>query len=122
MQYLGEDSKKHNGTVNGRGAKRLKLTPQGQIELATDLASGVVLLRPTLKQAAAAIGVPVAQVRERLKQRAEARKAELDAASFQSDIDFLVEAWSVATPEARAEALQRIGPANVWDVLSSVVA
>jgi hypothetical protein len=60
-----------SGSVNGRGVRRRKLTTEARIGLATDVALGLVQITPSIKQAAAAVGVRPVDIRAEMKARAE---------------------------------------------------
>ena len=60
------------GAINGRGVLRRKLTTKARIALATDVALGLVEITPSIKQAAAAMGVRPVDIRAEMKARAEA--------------------------------------------------
>jgi len=98
-------------SLNGRGIKRRKLTPEERVELAADIAMGEVHVTPSLKLAAAATGVSVTDLRNELKEREGAHR--IAAISI---------AWDNATDREREAAIGLIGVADVWDVIAKVVA
>jgi len=97
-------------SLNGRGIKRRKLTPEERVELAADIAMGEVHVTPSLKQTAAATGVSVVDLRNELKEREVARR-----------VSSIWNAWEDASDQERETAIRIIGVADVWDVLSRVV-
>jgi hypothetical protein len=104
--------------VNGRGLSHLKLSNDELVRLAADLATGQRPFQPSLKQTNLLTGVPVAAIRAELKARA-ARK------NGQPPKDLtvaIVTAWDAASEHERELAVRTIGIAEVWDVISSVVA
>jgi hypothetical protein len=114
-------------TINGRGVLRRKMTSRERVSLAADVALGVTQLAPSIKQTAAAVGVPTAKIRAELKARTKTRlidsrrwKQSYEAWEQQRAVA-LVHAWYFASDEDRAEALRAIGTADVWDVLARVV-
>jgi hypothetical protein len=121
-----------NGAVNGRGARRRKLTDRQRIVLATDVALGLVPLQPSIKTSAAAIGVSPADIRAELKARtvreakqwaAEARwRSQEEAEAVNAEADSIVSAWRLSSPEAREAAFRTISAAAIWDVLARIVA
>ena len=121
-----------NGAVNGRGARRRKLTDHQRIVLATDVALGLVPLQPSIKTSAAAIGVSPADIRAELKARtvreakqwaAEARwRSQEEAEAVNAEADSIVSAWRLSSPEAREAAFRTISAAGIWDVLARIVA
>ena len=121
-----------NGAVNGRGARRRKLTDRQRIVLATDVALGLVPLQPSIKTSAAAIGVSPADIRAELKARtvreakqwaAEARwRSQEEAEAVNAEADSIVSAWRLSSPEAREAAFRTISDAAIWDVLARIVA
>ena len=102
--------------VNGRGLGHLKLTENELVRLAADMATGQRPFQPSLAQTSTLTGVPAAAIRAEIKARAaQAKNQEAD------NIQWLVESWECLSKEARQEAFRRIGPAEVWDVLSSII-
>jgi hypothetical protein len=102
--------------VNGRGLGHLKLTENELVGLAADLATGQRPFQPSLAQTSTLTGVPAAAIRAEIKARAvQAKNQEAD------EIRWVVDSWERLSPKARQEAVRLIGPAEVWDVLSSVV-
>jgi len=110
-----------NGSINGRGVLRWKLSHEQRVSLATDVALGLVHVEPSMKQAAATVGVRPDEIREELKARAAAGERERQAEYARQGALSIVSAWDHATAEGRAEAIRLIGVANVWDVLAHVV-
>ena len=120
-----------NGAVNGRGARRRKLTDHQRIVLATDVALGLVPLQPSIKTSAAAIGVSPADIRAELKTRtvreakqwaAEARwQVQNEAEAVNAEADRIVSAWRLSSPEAREAAFRTIGASEIWDILARIV-
>ena len=121
-----------NGAVNGRGARRRKLTDRQRIVLATDVALGLVPLQPSIKTSAAAIGVSPADIRAELKTRtvreakqwaAEARwQVQNEAEAVNVAADRIVSEWRLSSPEARETAIRMIGPGAAWDAIAKVIA
>ena len=121
-----------NGAVNGRGARRRKLTDHQRIVLATDVALGLVPLQPSIKTSAAAIGVSPADIRAELKARtvreakqwaAEARwRSQEEAEAVNAEAEILADTWRSVAPESREAAVQMIGPGAVWDAIARVIA
>jgi hypothetical protein len=102
--------------VNGRGLGHLKLTENELVRLAADMATGQRPFQPSLAQTSTLTGVPAAAIRAEIKARAaQAKNQEAD------EIQRVVESWERLSKKAREEALRLIGPAEVWDVLSSIV-
>jgi hypothetical protein len=110
-----------SGSIGGRGILRRKLTSEARIALAADLATGAKQFTPSLGQSAAAAGVSPYSVRKELKARAAAAERERCAEYSRQGALPIVSAWDHATAQGRAEAIRLIGPANVWDVLATVV-
>jgi hypothetical protein len=119
MNALLQNTAIHNGdqpTLNGRGLAHLKLTKDELIGLAADMATGQRPFQPSLAQTNALTGVPVAAIRQEIKARAaQARNQEAD------EIQWVVESWERLSKEAQQEVFRVIGPAEVWDVLASVI-
>jgi hypothetical protein len=110
-----------NGSVNGRGVLRQKLTPTARIALAADIATGKKHLDPSIKQAAAAVGVSPYRIRKELQARAGALEAVEQAERIRDEAGYIIHAWTRASTQVRQEAIRCIGVANVWDTLASVV-
>src|SRR5262249_48528508 len=114
MNHIIAENLTRNGngadSLNGRGIKRRKLTPEERVSLAADIAMGEVHVTPSLKQTAAATSVSVVDLRNELKEREAARR-----------IASICIAWDNATDQEREVATGFIGVADVWDVLSRVV-
>jgi hypothetical protein len=96
--------------ISGRGLRRRKLSRSQRVRLAAALVAREAQLDPSIGQACALLNVPAAEVREELKARV-----------AQGKVSTLVAAWAAATESERAPAVQTIGVANVWDVLSRIV-
>jgi hypothetical protein len=80
------------------------------------MAIGQRPFQPSLAQTSTLTGVPVAAIRAEIKARAaQAKNQEAD------EIQWVVESWERLSEEARQEVVRVIGPARVWDVLSSVI-
>ena len=109
------------GEINGRGARRRKLTPEQRVSFAADIALGLTPFAPSIGQTAAATGVSPYSIRKELKARAAAAERERCAEYSRQGALPIVSAWDHATAQGRAEAIRLIGPANVWDVLATVV-
>jgi len=114
MNHIIAENLTRNGngadSLNGRGIRRRKLTPEERVSLAADVAMGEIHITPSLKQAAGAVGVSVVDLRNELKERETARR-----------VASIWNAWANATDQERESAIQLIGVADVWDVLSRVV-
>jgi hypothetical protein len=103
-------------TINGRGLPHLKLTDDELVRLAADMATGTRPFQPSLAQTNVLTGVPVAAIRQEIKARAaQAKNQEAD------EIQWVVESWECLSKEARQEVFRVIGPAEIWDVLASVI-
>ncbi|HVI66766.1 MAG TPA: hypothetical protein VM910_29955 [Bradyrhizobium sp.] len=118
------------GEINGRGARRRKLTPEQRVSLAADIALRLTPFAPSIGQTAAATGVSPYSIRKELKARSAAKelKARSAAAERERQAEYsrqgalpIVSTWDRATVEGRTEAVRLIGPATVWDVLADVV-
>jgi hypothetical protein len=124
--------------VNGRGVKRRKLSADGKLNLAINVALGSTRFRPSIEQTAQLMGVPLhrleqalhrlddAHLREKAKEAAAVEAAafeavHVEAASVNAEADQIVGAWSAASAEAREVAIRLIGPA-AWNVIAGVVA
>jgi hypothetical protein len=107
-----------NGSaINGRGVKHLKLSREELIALAADVASGVRPIDLSLAQTCAVFDVPPAAVGAELKAR-----AATNGNGHAPDIEKrFVETWDLLSDAQRRKMFQKIGPAEVWDILSSVV-
>ena len=80
------------------------------------MATGRRPFQPSLAQSSVLTGAAVAAIRAEIKARAaQAKTQEAD------EIQWVVECWKRLSEEARQEVFRVIGPAEVWDVLSSVV-
>jgi hypothetical protein len=102
--------------VNGRGLLHLKLTDEELVRLAADLATGQRPFQPSVAQTTLLTGVSATKIRAEIKARvAQAENQEAD------EIQWVVESWECFSKEARQEVFRRIGPAEVWDALSSIV-
>jgi hypothetical protein len=108
------------GEINGRGARRRKLTPEQRVSFAADIALGLTPFAPS-SQTAATTGVSPYSIRKELKARAAAAERERCAEYSRQGTLPIVSAWDHATAQGRAEAIRLIGPANVWGVLATVV-
>jgi hypothetical protein len=106
--------------VNGRGLARRRLSLDEQVKLAADLATGERPFMPSMAQACMLVDVPQKAVAAELKARAARRNGhspkDLAAA--------IIEAWDAASgyEHERELAVRTIGVAEVWDVISRVVA
>jgi hypothetical protein len=109
------------GSVNGRGSLRRKLTESQRDALAVDIATGVVPFTPSFKQTAAALGTTPYRMRQERKAREVAAERERQAEYARQGALPIVRAWDHATPQGRAEAIQLIGRGEVWDVLASTL-
>jgi hypothetical protein len=114
---LGDFSAPVNSSINGRGIPHLKLTRQERIALAADVASGVQHVDLSLAQTCAILGVSPAAVRAELKARV-ATGGNGHAVDIEKKF---VETWDLLSDAQRRKMFQKIGPAEVWDILSSVV-
>jgi hypothetical protein len=101
--------------ISGRGLHRRKLSLAERVRLGADLVSGSIQLEPSLQQTAELVRVPQAKIRDELKARAAAHETE------GASVTALVEAWAGASEAEREAAVQLIGVADVWDVISRVV-
>lgn len=134
MNYIIAENltRNRNGAVNGRGTLRRKLTLAQRAALGADIALGATPLAPSLKQAAAAVGISVFELRRELQSRERAEterravqqrldlQAEAEAANAQADA--IVAAWLAASPVAHGVAVRILGTDSVWGALASVVA
>ena len=121
-----------NGSINGRGLERRKLTLDQRIDLAADLACGQQHLHPSIKSTAALLRVTPTQVSERLKARAQQeaawraaearRRNQEEAEAVNVEAEILAATWRSVAPESREVAIRLLGPAAVWDALARVVA
>jgi hypothetical protein len=102
--------------VRGRGLAHRKLSPQERASLAADLVSGQCRFEPSLAQASALLHVTPAAVREEL--RARQKNGHTEAAVAEA----IVQAWNNGSDSDREIAFRDIGVAEVWDVLSRIVA
>ena len=109
------------GEINGRGARRRKLTPEQRVSLAADIALRLTPFAPSIGQTAAATGVSPYSIRKELKARSAAAERERQAEYSRQGALPIVSTWDRATVEGRTEAVRLIGPATVWDVLADVV-
>jgi hypothetical protein len=107
-----------NGSVCGRGLAHRKLDLEERKALAADVVSGERPFQPSLAQTASLFGITVTQIREELKERAAARESKRESDAVYA----LVGAWEQAAELEREVAIRMIGVAQVWDVLSKVVA
>ena len=90
-------------TINGRGLPHLKLSDDGLVRLAADMATGQRSFQPSLAQTSTLTGVPVAAIRAEIKARAaEAKNLEAD------EIQWVVETWERLSGEARQEVVRLI--------------
>ena len=125
MLDIVKTSQNHNGNgsdaINGRGTLRRKLTPRQRIALGADIALGVAPLAPSLKQAAAAVGISVFELRKELKARAKFRQTAEQEQWDAEQAGEIVGAWVQASDTARAKAVRAIGVGDVWDVIASIV-
>jgi hypothetical protein len=125
MLDIVKTSQNHNGNgsdaIGGRGIRRRKLSPEARIGLATDVALGLVQIAPSIKQAAAAVGVPVAKIRAELKARAKLQQTTEREQWDAEQAGAIVDAWVRASDTARAKAVRAIGVGDVWDVIASIV-
>jgi hypothetical protein len=115
QQLLSGISSSVNDSVNGRGVKHLKLTPQERIALAADVATGKRPFDPSLAQTCLLLDVPVTAVRAEIKARA------ANGNGPSEGVNRFVEAWAGLSQIDREQALQTIGIAEVWDVLANIV-
>jgi hypothetical protein len=116
MLIHSEDSKFVNGSkpVGGRGIKRRKLSPGEKVKLAADLATGVRPYTPSVAQACAVTGAPQRAVTAELKARRENGHA--------TAAEAIVIAWYEASEHERELAVRTIGVAQIWNVISGVIA
>jgi len=125
MLHIIKSSPTRNGNgaseINGRGARRRKLTPEQRVSFAADIALGLTPFAPSIGQTAAATGVSSYSLRKELKAREAAAERKRQAEYARQGALSIVSAWDHATAEGRAEAVRLIGPANVWDSLATVV-
>jgi hypothetical protein len=121
-----------NGSINGRGLERRKLTLDQRIDLAADLACGQQHLHPSIKSTAALLRVTPTQVSERLKARAQQeaawraaearRRNQEEAEAVNVEAEILAATWRSVAPESREVAIRLLGPAAVWDSIVRVIA
>jgi hypothetical protein len=123
MLDIVKNSQHHNGngSVNGRGVLRRKLSPTLRVNLAADVAMGLTQLTPSLKQTAVALGVSPYSVRQELKARAKKQEVLERAQQVQAEAQYIADVWTMASIQVQQEAIRHIGVHNVWDALASVV-
>jgi hypothetical protein len=100
--------------ISGRGLRRRRLSRQERVRLAADVIAREAQLDLSIRQASDLLGVAATEVSAELRARAAAQEAERVTS-------LLVEAWEAASALEREEAVQAIGVADAWDVLSRVV-
>jgi hypothetical protein len=106
-----------NGFVSGRGLANRKSYNQ-LVSMAADHASGQLNVALSFKQRCAVFGISPADLRKELKRRAEMNSG----ASLSDDAHNFIGMWFALSGADREAAVKVIGPADVWDVLSKVVA
>jgi hypothetical protein len=133
MRKVIAEYRRHNGgaeyTVGGRGILRRKLSTEERVELATDVALGLVTVTPSITQAAALVGAPLHRVEEEIKRadaeyraKAEARAAvQEEAEAVHAEADRIVAAWDLASPAGRDAAVRMLSPSAMWDVIAPIV-
>jgi hypothetical protein len=108
-----------NGSISGRGLPHRKLTLEERVSFAADVVTGQRRFDPSLQQACGLFSVPTVKLRNELQRRA--RLSEPKPEDTRSVADAIVELWDAASDEDRAQAVDRIGPGNVWDALAAVI-
>ena len=109
------------GSVNGRGVLRRKLTTEARAALAADIAMGESPLTPSIKQTAALTGVSVYHIRKELKTRAKALEDLRRAERIRDEAQYIADVWSMASIQVQQEAIRRIGLCNLQDAIISVL-
>jgi hypothetical protein len=133
MRQVVTDLRHRNGdaghSIGGRGILRRKLSTEERVELATDVALGLVTVTPSITQAAALVGAPLYRVKEEIRRADAEYKAKADAearAAVQEEaevvnaqVDVIVAACT--SPVVLEAAVRTIGVATVWDAVSAIV-
>jgi hypothetical protein len=116
MQLHSENSQK----VKGRGLGHRKMTREETIRLAADLVSGQRQFQPSIGQVCDLLPVTPPKVRAELKARAAANGN--GNVRLSDEAAYFVAMWSALSTTDREAAVKAMGVAEVWDVLSKVVA
>ena len=115
----------HPRTVTGRWLAHAKLTATERAFLAADIVAGrVVVVNPTLKQAACQAGVSaVYAAAARDATPAEREAIESGGLSIMELIETapVVTAWKTSTAADRVALVKKIGPDAVWAALAEAV-
>jgi hypothetical protein len=111
-----------NGSISGRGLANRKLTREQLVSMAADYKTGQLQVDPSFKHACALFGVSPADLRKELKRRAEANAAANESTPLSDEAAYFVAVWSALSATDREAAVKAMGVAEVWDVLSRVVA
>jgi hypothetical protein len=106
-----------NGTISGRGLANRKSYDQ-RVSMAADYKSGQLTVDPSCKQVCLLFGISPADLRKELKRRAGANRN----ASLSDEAAYFVAVWDSLSSADREAALREMGAADVWDVLSKVIA
>jgi hypothetical protein len=106
-----------SGSISGRGLANRKSYGQ-LVSMAADYKTGQLKVDPSLKQACELFGVSPADLRKELKRRAGAN----GNAPLSDEAAYFVAVWAALSPVDREAAFRAMGVAEVWDVLSKVVA
>jgi hypothetical protein len=111
------NSEENLPAINGRGLAHRKLSRAERADLAADLVSGRRQFTPSLGQVSALLRVAPGIVREKLRFRAR-QNGHTEAAAAEA----IVQSWNSGSDSDREVAFRRIGVAEVWDVLSRIIA
>jgi hypothetical protein len=90
--------------VNGRGFKRRKFTPEDRLNLGVQLVLGEVAYKPSIKDVAALVGIPLQLLsgelerldnnRRRVLERNAIATAQEEAEAINAEADAILDAWS----------------------------
>jgi hypothetical protein len=114
--------KSHSSSITGRNVAHGRRTPSQRAAIAAEIVKGdIVLVEPTLKQAAELLDVSVPYIRTALSATSAERTALAQGDLLISQLlnpscpDQLILTWNAATDSERVEFAQRIGVGRIWD-------
>jgi hypothetical protein len=99
--------------IGGRGVLRRKLSTGKRVKLATDVALGLVIIEPSIAQAAALVGAPLHRVNAEIKrfdEKCQQRQKEAAVAAAETEAEIarvsrlVAEGWAEMQQEAIAKA------------------